>query len=52
MLSSRGLCDELITLPEQHYWLWCDVVCDLETSGVRRPRPTGGWCARNQQNIP
>jgi len=28
MLSGRGLYDELITHPEESYWLWC-VVCDL-----------------------
>jgi len=28
----RGLCDELITRPEESYRLWCVVVCDLETS--------------------
>ena len=32
MLSGRGLCDELITCPEESYRLWCVVVCDLETS--------------------
>jgi len=32
VLSGRGLCDELITRPEQSYRLWCVVVCDLETS--------------------
>jgi hypothetical protein len=32
VLSGRGLCDELITLPEEYYRLWCIVVCDLETS--------------------
>ena len=42
MLSGRGLCDELITLPEESYRLWCVVVCDLETSRMRRPWPTGG----------
>ena len=31
MLSGRGLCDELITRPEESYRLCC-VVCDLETS--------------------
>ena len=30
MLSSTGLCDELITRPEESYRLWCVVVCDLE----------------------
>ena len=32
VLSGRGLCDELITCPEESYRLWCVVVCDLETS--------------------
>ena len=31
VLSGRGLCDELITSPEESYRLWCVVVCDLET---------------------
>ena len=42
---SRGLCDELITRPEESYRLWCVVVCDLETSWMRRPWPTGGAVA-------
>jgi len=29
-LSGRGLCDELITRPEESYRLCCVVVCDLE----------------------
>jgi hypothetical protein len=32
VLSGRGLCDELITRPEESYWLWRVVVCDQETS--------------------
>ena len=44
-LSGRGLCDELITRPEESYRLWCVVVCDLETSWMRRPWPNGGSCA-------
>ena len=31
VLSGRGLCDELITRPEESYRLWCVLVCDLET---------------------
>jgi len=31
-LSGRGLCDELITRPEESYRLCCVVVYDLETS--------------------
>jgi len=36
-LSGRGLCDELITRPEESYRLWCVVVCDLETSRISAP---------------
>ena len=31
VLSGGGLCDKLITRPEESYRLWCVVVCDLET---------------------
>jgi len=37
VLSGRGLCDELITRPEESCQLWCIVVCDLKTSRMRRP---------------
>ena len=37
VLSGRGLCDELITHPEESYRLWCVVVCDLETSRIGAP---------------
>ena len=37
MLSGRGLCDELITCPEESYRLCCVVVCDLETSRMGTP---------------
>ena len=30
VFAGRGLCDELITRPEESYRLWCVVVCDLE----------------------
>jgi len=36
-LSGRGLCDELITRPEESYRLRCVVVCDLETSRMGAP---------------
>jgi len=49
VLSGRGLCDELITRPEESYRLCCVVVCDLETSWTRRPWPNGGCRARNKQ---
>jgi hypothetical protein len=44
MLSGRGLCDGLITRPEESYRLWRVVVCDQETSKTRRLKPgTGLW---------
>jgi len=30
VLSGRGLCDELITRPEESYRVCCVIVCDLE----------------------
>jgi len=36
VLSGRGLCDELITRPEESYRLCC-VVCGLETSRMGAP---------------
>jgi hypothetical protein len=38
-LSGRGLCDGLITRPEEFYRPWCVVVCDQETSKTRRLKP-------------
>jgi hypothetical protein len=37
VLSGRGLCDELITRPEESYRLCCVVVCDLETPRIGAP---------------
>jgi hypothetical protein len=39
VLSCRGFYHELITRPEESYLLWCVVVCDIETSRMRRPWP-------------
>ena len=41
VLLGRGLCDELLTRSEEFYRLWCVVVCDIETSRMRKPWPTG-----------
>ena len=50
VLSGRGLCDDLITLPEETYRLWCFDVCDLQTSWLRRPRPfVGPQCHRKKK---
>ena len=38
VLSSRGLCDKLITRPEESYRLWYVVMCDLATSLTFRHR--------------
>jgi hypothetical protein len=44
VLSGTGLCDGLITRPEESYRLWRVVVCDQETSKMRRLKPvTGQW---------
>jgi hypothetical protein len=51
ILSGRGLCDELITHPEESYQLWCVVVCDIETSWMRRPRPTWGLLHPKKESI-
>ena len=37
VLSGRGLCDGLITRPEESYRLWSVIVCDLETSRMCAP---------------
>jgi hypothetical protein len=50
VLSGRGLCDELITRPEESYRLWRVVVCDHE-----KPRGRGGhilrWAAVPEKTI-
>jgi hypothetical protein len=50
VLSGRRLCDELITRPEESYRLWCVVVCDLETSRMRRQWPALGRSA-TEKNV-
>ena len=42
VLSGRGLCDELITRPEESYRLWRVAVCDLETSKEKAKSPLKG----------
>ena len=50
VLSGRGLCDELITRSEESYRLWCVVVCDLETSRMRKTWPALGRSATKKKN--
>jgi hypothetical protein len=49
VLSGRGLCDELITRPEGSYRLWRVVVCDHETSRMRRLKPARDCEKYNQK---
>jgi hypothetical protein len=42
VLSGRGLCDGLMTRPEDSYRLWLVVVCDLETSKEEAKSPLKG----------
>jgi hypothetical protein len=43
------LCDELVTRPEESYRLRCVVVCNLETSRMRRPCPVLGRSATKKK---
>jgi hypothetical protein len=52
VLSGRGLCDELITRPEESYRLWCVVVCDLENLENGEAMTHWGGCrAKKQTNV-
>jgi len=51
VLSDRGLCNKLITRPEESYRLWCVIVCDLETSRMRRPWPALSLIATEEKKI-
>ena len=50
VFSGRGLCDGLITRPEESYRLCCVVVCDPETSFIKKSWPTG--CCSAKKNKP
>ena len=47
----RGIRDDLITRPVDSYRLWCVVVCDIETSWMRRPCPTGVCRAKKTKTV-
>ena len=54
VLSGRGLCDELITRPEEYYRLWCVVVCNLENlvnEEALAPWGGGDCCAKKNKNV-
>jgi len=53
VLSGRGLCDGLITRPEESYRLLRVFVCDQETSKRRRLKPARGlWKIQPQWVVP
>ena len=49
VLSGRGLCDGLITRPEESYRLWCVVVCDLEKNLRNEEAMAHDWAASDIQ---
>jgi hypothetical protein len=49
VLSGRGLCDELITRPEESYRLWCVIVCDLEN--LKNDEATTRFGSQRHQKI-
>ena len=51
MLSGRGLCDELITRPEEFYRLWCVVVCDLENPHIEEAMTCVGSQRHSKKKI-
>jgi hypothetical protein len=55
VLVGSGLCDELITRSEEPYRIYeyvCLIVCDLETSRMRRPRPElGFWSQKKKKKL-
>jgi hypothetical protein len=50
VLSGRGLCDGLITRPEESYRLWRVVCVISKTSWMRRPYPALGCSAIWKKN--
>jgi len=51
VLSGRGLCDGLITRPEESYRLWRVVVYDQETSKTKRLKPSTGLWKYNHKRL-
>ena len=47
----RGLCDELITRPEEYYGLRCVIFCDMENSKIKKPWPAFGKTAEGNKML-
>ena len=50
VLSGRGLCDGLITRPEESYRLWRVVVCDQEISNNEEDKARY-WAVENKTTL-
>ena len=50
VLSGRGLCDGLITRPEESYLVWCVSDCDREAAIMKRSWPSGGLLRHGKIN--
>jgi hypothetical protein len=50
VLSGRGLCEKLITRPEESYRLRCVVVCDLENLVNEEALAHWGLSRQNKTN--
>ena len=50
VLSGRGLCDKLITRPEESYRMWCVVVCGPENLMNEEAMAHGGLSRQKQTN--
>jgi len=52
VLSGIGLCDELITRPEESYRIWCVVVCDRNLINEEALWPTGELLHQKKERNP
>jgi hypothetical protein len=48
VLSGRGLCDELITRPEESYWLVCHCVWSRNLKNEEAMTHVGSQCHRKK----
>jgi hypothetical protein len=54
VLSGRGLCEELITRPEESYRLWCVDVCSKKITLVKEDEgqdPLRGYRTKRKKNL-
>jgi hypothetical protein len=51
VLPGKRLCDKPVCRPQQSYWIGCVIVCDLQTSRMRRLRPALCCCAIKESSL-